>query len=124
MAHDSNRTCSGSIAPARQNTPAAPAIFFASPPAENMLRGGQARRPLSLGLHHLGIQERVLQRLVIRGADGYVEYPPSMRSELETSPTSKHAREYFAFPSPRQHLFFRFLFVANLPPRRPSLPTL
>jgi hypothetical protein len=26
----------------------------------------------------------------MRGADGY-EYPPSMRNELETSPTSKHA---------------------------------
>src|SRR5882672_5640005 len=31
-----------------------------------------------------------------------------MRSELETSPTSKHAREYFAFPSLCQHLFFAF----------------
>ncbi len=51
---------------------------------------GQGRRPLSLGLHHLGTQERVLLWLVMRGADGY-EYPPSMRNELETSPTSKHA---------------------------------
>src|SRR6267143_5350134 len=144
MERDSNRTGSGSTAPVKQNTPGALAIFFASPPAENMLRGGQCppvaherarvaprvhfgpglcrsfglrlrpltlegnpssgdppcfrvgpqpgqgRRPLSLGLHHLGNQERVLLWLVMRGADGY-EYPPSMRNELETSPTSKHA---------------------------------
>src|SRR6267142_1704890 len=57
---------------------------------------GQGRLPLSLGLHHLGIQERVLLWLVIRGADGY-EYPPSMRNELETSPTSKHAESISLF---------------------------
>src|SRR2546427_10373636 len=41
MARGSNRTGSGSISPAKQNTPAARRIFFASPPAETMLRGGQ-----------------------------------------------------------------------------------
>src|SRR6267143_6774613 len=160
MARDSNRTCSGLTAPAKQNTPASPAIFFASPPAENMLRGGQCppvarerarvaprvhfgpgccwsfelrsrpltlegnpsscdppcsrvgpqpgqgRRPLSWGLHHLGTQERVLQWLVIRGADGY-EYPPSMRNELETSPTSKHA-EVFRFLFAKSSSIFAF----------------
>src|SRR5260370_27749932 len=41
MARGSNRTGSGSTSPAAKNTRAAPPIFFASPPAETMLRGGQ-----------------------------------------------------------------------------------
>jgi hypothetical protein len=83
---------------------------------------GQGRRPLSLGLHHLGIQERVLQRLVIRGADGY-EYPPSMRNELETSPTSKHAA-VFRFLFAMSSFIFRFLFGTVHPPRDLALPPL
>jgi hypothetical protein len=61
-----------------------------------------------LGLLHLGNQERVLLWFVERGGDGS-EYPPSMRKEPETLPTSKlaesislflrHVKRYFAFSS-------------------------
>jgi hypothetical protein len=68
----------------------------------------------------LGIQERVLQRLVKRGADGK-QHPPSMRSELEASPTSKHVESISLFLR-YVNIYFRFLFASG-PFRAPVFST-